>query len=70
MGLGPVEYLGWMGTSPHWSYIGVASLAAVLPIALAARTLGLLPRRSGALWIAAGLLFLGARRPDAQIDRD
>jgi hypothetical protein len=58
LALGPVEYLGWMGTSPHWSYIGLVSLAAVLPVALAARDLGLLPRRSGALWIAAGLLFL------------
>jgi hypothetical protein len=58
MALGPAEYLGWMGTSPHWSYIGLVSMAAVLPIALAARDLGLLPRRSGTLWIAAGLVFL------------
>jgi hypothetical protein len=58
MALGPVEYLGWMGTSPHWSYIGMVSLAAVLPIALAAKDLGLLSRRSGNGWIAAGLLFL------------
>jgi hypothetical protein len=58
MGLGPVEYVGWMGTSPHWSYIGLASLSAVLPIALAAKDLGLLPRRGGNLWIAAGLFFL------------
>jgi hypothetical protein len=59
MWLGPVEYVGWMGTSPHWSYIGLVSMSAVLPIALAARDLGLLPRRAGTLWIAAGLLFLG-----------
>ena len=58
MGLGPVEYLGWMGTSPHWSYIGLVSLCAVLPMALVARELGLLSRRSGTLWIAAGLVFL------------
>jgi hypothetical protein len=58
MGLGPVEYLGWMGTSPHWSYIGLVSLCAVLPMALAGRELGLLSRRSGPLWIAAGLVFL------------
>ncbi|MGH8430551.1 MAG: hypothetical protein ACREUF_09125, partial [Solimonas sp.] len=58
MGLGPVEYLGWMGTSPHWSYIGLVSFAAVLPIALAACAFGLLSRRSGIAWIAAGLLFL------------
>ena len=39
---GPVEYLGWMGTSPHWAYVGLVSLAAVLPMALAARETGLL----------------------------
>ena len=58
MWLGPVEYAGWMGTSPHWSYIGLVSLSAVLPIALAAKDLGLLARRGGNLWIAAGLMFL------------
>ena len=57
--LGPVEYLGWMGTSPHWAFIGMVSLAGVLPIALAARELGLMPRRSANLWIAAGVVFLG-----------
>jgi len=57
---GPAEYVGWMGTSPHWSYIGLVSMSAVLPIALAAaKDLGLLSRRAGNLWIAAGLLFLG-----------
>jgi hypothetical protein len=58
MGLGPVEYAGWMGTSPHWSYIGLVSLSAVLPIALAAKDIGLLSHRGGSLWITAGLLFL------------
>jgi len=58
MALGPVEYLGWMGTSPHWSYIGLVSLCALLPMALAGRARGLLSRRSGALWIAAGLVLL------------
>ena len=56
--LGPVQYLFWMGTSPHWSYIGMASLAAVLPLALLARGEGLLGRRAAATWIGAGLLFL------------
>src|ERR1700704_3865974 len=56
---GPAEYVGWMGTSPHWSYIGLVSMSAVLPIAPAATDLGLLSRRAGNLWIAAGLLFLG-----------
>ncbi len=56
--LGPAEYLFWMGTSPHWSFIGMASLAAVLPMALLARAEGLLGRRAAAAWITAGLLFL------------
>ena len=56
---GPIEYLGWMGTSPHWAYVGLVSLAAVLPMALAAREMGLLSRRAANLWIAAGIVFLG-----------
>lgn len=55
---GPVEYLGWMGTSPHWAYVGLVSLAAVLPMALAAREAGLLSRRTANLWIAAGIVLL------------
>jgi hypothetical protein len=58
LALGPAEYLGWMTTSPHWSYIGLVSLCAVLPMALAGHALGLLSRRSGTLWIAAGIVFL------------
>ena len=58
LALGPNEYLFWMGTSPHWSYIGVVSLAAVLPLALLARAEGLLGERSAAVWIVAGLFFL------------
>lgn len=50
MALGPAEYLGWMGTSPHWSYIGMASLAAILPLAVAAR--------AGRFWVASGLAAL------------
>jgi hypothetical protein len=56
--LGPVDYLGWMGTSPHWAYIGLVSLAAVLPLALVAREMDLLSRRAANLWIAAGIVFL------------
>jgi hypothetical protein len=56
--LGPVEYLGWMGTSPHWAYIGLVSFTAVLPIALAARAMDLMPRRAANAWIAAGIVFL------------
>lgn len=55
---GPIEYLGWMGTSPHWAYVGLVSLAAVLPTALAAREMGLLSRRVANGWIAAGIVFL------------
>ena len=56
--LGPLQYLGWMGTSPHWAYVGLVSLAAVLPMAVAAREMRLLWRRSANLWIAAGVVFL------------
>jgi len=57
--LGPVEYLGWMTTAPHWAFIGMVSLAGVLPIAVAARDLGLMPRRAANAWIVAGIAFLG-----------
>src|SRR6266404_1617243 len=58
LALGPVVYLGWVGTSPHWSFIGVASLASILPLALAAREYGWLSRRSGSTFIVVGLLSL------------
>ena len=56
--LGPVEFLGWMGTSPHWAFVGLVCFAAILPLALASREMGLLPRRMANGWIAAGLVFL------------
>lgn len=56
--LGPVEYLGWMGLSPHWAFIGAASLAAILPLAIAASARRLLSRRAGAAWIAFGIAML------------
>ena len=58
LALGPVEYLGWMGLSPHWSYLGVASMAAILPIALLAKEEGLLPRGLGFASIGIGLVAL------------
>jgi hypothetical protein len=58
LALGPVVYLGWVGTSPHWSFIGVASLASILPLALAAREYGWLSRRSGSIFIVVGVLSL------------
>jgi len=50
LALGPVEYLGWMGTSPHWAFIGMVSLAGLLPLAIATR--------SNRAWIGGGLLAL------------
>lgn len=47
---GPIEFLGWMGTSPHWAFIGMVSLAGILPLAIATR--------SSRAWIAAGILAL------------
>lgn len=56
--LGPVAYLQWNGVSPHWGLIGTASVALILPMALVARDYGLLSRRSGNAWIAAGMVGL------------
>ena len=56
--LGPVEYLGWMGTSPHWSFIGIVSMASVLPMALVAKEEGLLSHRAGQAFIAIGVIAL------------
>lgn len=57
--LGPMEYVGWPGTSPHWAFIGATSLAVILPIALVARERGWLPRRTANVFLAIGLLSLG-----------
>ncbi len=56
---GPVVYLGWIGISPHWSFIGVTSMALILPMALIAREAGFLSRRSGNAHVIVGLLGLG-----------
>jgi hypothetical protein len=56
--LGPILYLGWMGTSPHWSYIGLVSLCALLPLALAAKSAGLLGRGAAWAWMGGGILAL------------
>jgi len=50
LALGPVEFLGWMGTSPHWAFIGMVSLAGLLPLAIATR--------SNRAWIGGGILAL------------
>jgi hypothetical protein len=48
--LGPAEFLGWMGTSPHWAFIGMVSLAGILPLAIVTRR--------GAGWIGGGIVAL------------
>lgn len=50
LALGPAELLGWMGTSPHWAFIGMVSLAGILPLAIATR--------SGRAWIGGGIVAL------------
>jgi hypothetical protein len=50
LALGPAEFLGWMGTSPHWAFIGMVSLAGLLPLAIATR--------SGWAWIGGGIVAL------------
>lgn len=50
LALGPAEFLGWMGTSPHWAFIGMVSLAGLLPLAIATRR--------NAAWIAGGIVAL------------
>ena len=47
---GPIEFLGWMGTSPHWAFIGMVSLAGILPLAIVTR--------SNRAWIAGGIAAL------------
>ena len=50
LALAPAEFLGWMGTSPHWAFIGMVSLAGLLPLAIATRR--------GWAWIGGGILAL------------
>jgi hypothetical protein len=56
--LGPVVYLKWIGVSPHWGVLGVASMAAVLPMAIAARQYRFLSPRLGQVFIGLGLAGL------------
>ncbi|MBN9087511.1 MAG: hypothetical protein J0J01_11435 [Reyranella sp.] len=53
---GPVVFVGWMTTAPHWSFIGVAGLQAVLPLTPAGAASGHLSRRSATIFTAIGLL--------------
>jgi len=55
---GPVIYLGWIGVSPHWSFIGITSMALVLPMAILAKEYGFLTRGSDNAYIALGIVAL------------
>ena len=58
MYLGPIIYLKWIGVSPHWGLLGVASMAAVLPMAILAKEYGFLSPRLGQGFVGLGLLGL------------
>lgn len=60
--IGPLVYLHWFGTAPHWSFIGMASIQLVLPLALIARARRWLRPSCTAALVAIGLtaLTLGA----------
>ena len=58
LALGPVIYLGFTGASPHWGCIGVASMAAVLPMSMVAREKEWLSAMGGHAYFAAGLVSL------------
>lgn len=56
--LGPTIYFGWIGVSPHWSFIGMTSMAAVLPMAIVGRECCFLSRKLGIAYVALGLFGL------------
>jgi hypothetical protein len=56
--LGPIVYVGWIGVTPHWAALGVASMAAVLPMAILAKANGFLPARLAKVFVCLGLLGL------------
>lgn len=56
--LGPVVYVKWIGVSPHWALLGVASLTAVLPMAILAREFRFLSPASGRVFLVVGGLGL------------
>jgi hypothetical protein len=56
--VGPAIYLGWIGVSPHWSFIGITSMVLVLPMALIAKEYGFQSRWSGNAYVAVGILGL------------
>lgn len=54
-----IPYFSWVGTSPHPSLIGVATLAAVFPAAMLLSASGRLVGLSRILFIVLGTLLLG-----------
>ena len=60
MYLGPIVYLKWIGVAPHWGLLGVASMAAVLPLAILAKEYGFLSPRLGQWFVGLGLLGLAS----------
>jgi|GEM_PF-616903 len=55
---GPLVYLHWFGTAPHWALIGMGAMQMILPLAIIARARNWLrPSRTAAL-LVAGLLIL------------
>ena len=60
MYLGPIVYLEWIGVAPHWGLLGVASMAAVLPMAILAKEYGFLSRRIGQWFVGLGLVGLAS----------
>lgn len=62
LALGPVVFVGWMTTAPHWAFIGIASMQSVLPLTLAGTASGNLSRRGAIVFTTIGLvgICLGA----------
>jgi len=58
LALGPVVYVGWITTAPHWSLIGIASMQAVLPLALLGFASGNLSRRTLTIFTSIGMLAI------------
>lgn len=62
MYMGPIVYLKWIGVAPHWALLGVASMAAVLPMAILAKEYGFLSARLGQWFIGLGCSASPRRR--------
>lgn len=58
--MGPIVYLKWIGVAPHWALLGIASMVAVLPMAILAKEYGFLSSRLGRWFVGLGLLGLAS----------